>query len=311
MNDQGHVMGEELKVLLGKVHPGNPILMGEISIVPLIGDCAGPAADLLEEALEAGTAIVEEVGEAGVVQQVKVSYTGPGVLLLVDGEEIVGAKQNRVLNASFLVPAGPPVIIPVSCVEQGRWRYTSDKFSSSGRTLSSRARSEKLRRVHHSVITSHTYDADQGAVWSDVDGILERTHTCSSSRAYSDAAEARAGSIEVQLDQLTPATDQQGLAVVHGGKVLSMDLFGSPDLYQRAWRKVARGILFEAFEPACQRGDARQSVQEALKVAAGVTLVRTKAPGVGETLHGEGAGIVLGAVAHLGAVYHLELAAAV
>ena len=39
------------------------------------------------------------------------------------------------------------------------------------------------------------------------------------------------------------------------------------------------------------------------------TLVRTQAPGVGETLHGEGAGIVLGAVAHQGAVYHLEMAA--
>ena len=67
--------------------------------------------------------------------------------------------------------------------------------------------------------------------------------------------------------------------------------------------------MFEAFEPAHPPGDARQAVQEALKVPAGVTLVRTNAPGVGETLHGEGAGYVLGAVTHLGAVYHLELAA--
>ena len=45
------------------------------------------------------------------------------------------------------------------------------------------------------------------------------------------------------------------------------------------------------------------------RAAAGITVVRTQAPGVGETLHGEGEGIVLGAVAHQGAAYHLELAA--
>ena len=302
-------MAEELMDLLGKVHLGDPMLMGEISVVPLLGGGPGPEAQLLEDALEAGTAVVEEVGEAGVVEQVRASYTGSAVLLLVDGEEIVGAKQNRVLNASFLVPPGPPVIIPVSCVEQGRWRYTSRGFSSSGRTISSRARSEKLRRVHHSVVTASSYDADQGAVWNDVEDILQRTHVSSSSMAYSDAAEARSVSVEDRLERLTPGASQQGLAVVHGDKVLLVDIFGTTELYQRAWRKVARGILFEEFEPPLRQGDARVAVQEALRAAAGIPLVRTQAPGVGETLHGEGVGIVLGAVAHQGAVYHLEIAA--
>ncbi len=43
-------------------------------------------------------------------------------VLLYDGEELVGAKQNRILNVSVLVEAKSTLTIPVSCVEQGRWR---------------------------------------------------------------------------------------------------------------------------------------------------------------------------------------------
>ena len=42
-------------------------------------------------------------------------------VLLYDGEELVGAKQNRILNVSVLVEAKSTLTIPVSCVEQGRW----------------------------------------------------------------------------------------------------------------------------------------------------------------------------------------------
>ena len=42
-------------------------------------------------------------------------------VLLYDGEELVGAKQNRILNVTVLVGAGATLPIPVSCVEQGRW----------------------------------------------------------------------------------------------------------------------------------------------------------------------------------------------
>lgn len=40
---------------------------------------------------------------------------------LLDGEELVGAKQNRILNLSILVPGQTSLEIPVSCVEQSRW----------------------------------------------------------------------------------------------------------------------------------------------------------------------------------------------
>ena len=97
------------------------------------------------------------------------SYQGPGLLLLVDGEELMGAKQNRVINTSLLVPEKQPVVVPVSCVEQGRWQCAAPRFHAVGRTLSSQARRKKLSRLARSVAATGCYDANQSEVWQDVD----------------------------------------------------------------------------------------------------------------------------------------------
>src|ERR1700680_626449 len=79
----------------------------------------------LDEALEAKTVEVLEVSEGGSVPNLAVRNTGTRPILLVIGEELIGAKQNRVLNTSLLVPAESELKIPVSCVERGRWSYRS------------------------------------------------------------------------------------------------------------------------------------------------------------------------------------------
>ena len=73
---------------------------------------------------------LEEVSEGGSVPQLLVENRGNNRVLFLEGEELVGAKQNRILNTSILVPAKSKIKVPVSCVEQGRWRYTSKHFAS-------------------------------------------------------------------------------------------------------------------------------------------------------------------------------------
>ena len=68
-------------------------------------------------------------------------------VLLYDGEELVGAKQNRILNVSVLVGASAKLPIPVSCVEQGRWSRRSDAFGSATHISHSHLRRRKAETL--------------------------------------------------------------------------------------------------------------------------------------------------------------------
>ncbi|GAH74499.1 unnamed protein product [marine sediment metagenome] len=74
----------------------------------------------LKEALEKRLLVVKEVSAEASVPELKVINNADASVLLLDGEELAGAKQNRVLNSSILVKKKSELIIPVSCTEQGR-----------------------------------------------------------------------------------------------------------------------------------------------------------------------------------------------
>lgn len=60
---------------------------------------------LLDEALSGGCARITEVSESGSVPELALSNDCRKPVLLLDGEELVGAKQNRILNLSLLASA--------------------------------------------------------------------------------------------------------------------------------------------------------------------------------------------------------------
>ena len=99
---------------------------GHLAVVPLLdreGTASPPFYDTLKDAVGAGVARVTEISEGGSVPELLVVNDGPRPVLLVDGEELVGARQNRIVNITLLVPAHGKLHIPVSCVEAGRWSY--------------------------------------------------------------------------------------------------------------------------------------------------------------------------------------------
>jgi hypothetical protein len=307
MNTPNLAVASELGELAARIRTGTPVSVGPVTLVPLFADGEGPDADLLEESIARGHTLVTEVGEGGTVNLLCVCNRGPKLLLLLDGEEVVGAKQNRVFNASFLVPPGATVQIPVSCVERGRWRYKSLGLAPSERTLTSRARTSKLARTSISASTTGRYDSDQSAVWSDVDDYLDRTAISSTTSAFSDAAERRVAVIEDQIPQ--PLPGQTGVAVVQGDKLLSADILGSPELFSRGWKKIARGILAEVYAQSPPPIDATTTVRAAIARLGGIPVARNTPPGCGETLHGK-ADLAVGAIVQAGKVYHLLVGAA-
>jgi hypothetical protein len=154
---------------LPEVQVGDPLRHEAVAVFPLFGPAGGAADYLLaDEAMAAGSITVEEVGEAGSIPTLVVNNRADSLVLFLEGEELRGAKQNRVLNTSVLVAAGAKTTIPVSCVEQGRWRYTSRHFGHGGSHSSPKLRPVLKKSVSDSAKEGRGHSSDQGEVWKEV-----------------------------------------------------------------------------------------------------------------------------------------------
>src|SRR5437762_2180611 len=103
---------------LSRVTLGAPQQFRNLVIMPVFGaNGHGPEYLTLKEALAANSVTLSEVSHGGHVPQLKVVNAGASPVLLLDGEELLGARQNRVLNTSILLKQSSETIIPVSCTE--------------------------------------------------------------------------------------------------------------------------------------------------------------------------------------------------
>ena len=122
----------------------------------------------LDEAMSAGTLDVTEVSAQGSIPELKVESRSDVMTFLMAGEQVLGAKQNRVLNVSLMVGAHAALSVPVSCVEGGRWRYRSAKFASGGTMSHGVMRKMMSKHVRESYRQEGTPSAEQGEIWDEV-----------------------------------------------------------------------------------------------------------------------------------------------
>jgi ARG and Rhodanese-Phosphatase-superfamily-associated Protein domain len=152
-----------------QVRIGEAVRYKSLSLFPLFDGSMTPVEyTLSDEDIGSGAVSVEEVSEAGSVPDLVVENKGDVRVLFLEGQELVGAKQNRVLNTSVLLAAHSKTKIPVSCVEQGRWGYKSRKFGSSGSQSSSKLRYFLKSSVSKSVLARRAIvrtRARSGKVW--------------------------------------------------------------------------------------------------------------------------------------------------
>jgi hypothetical protein len=117
-------------VKISNVHVGEPLRHKALSVFPLFSETNDSVEYILsDEALRSTSVVVNEISDSGSVPELFVDNKSDKRVLFIEGEELIGAKQNRILNTSIMVAAHSELKIPVSCVEQGRWRYKQHWFS--------------------------------------------------------------------------------------------------------------------------------------------------------------------------------------
>ncbi|MEE2828837.1 MAG: DUF6569 family protein [Myxococcota bacterium] len=197
---------------------------------------------------------VTEVSESGQVPALRVRNAGDDPVLLLDGEELLGGKQARVMNSSVLVPAGAEIHVPVSCCEAGRWQRQSERFRSHGRSLPSSLKSTKHSRVLSNLRTSERHDADQREIWRDIARYSRARGVQSSTAALGDVFDADRSSLKDYLDAMPALPGQVGLVAFVDNQLAGAEMFASAEIYGEVHNKVLHSFAADAIMSR-SRGD--------------------------------------------------------
>ncbi len=274
---------------LPKIRVGDPIRHEALSVFPLFADSQGEVEYLLADvALAEESIIVEEISESGSVPNLMVENKGDVRVLFLEGEELVGAKQNRILNTSVLVPAHSKIPIPVSCVEQGRWHYKSQHFGLSGSHSPSTVRHALKSSVSMSVKAKQGHKSDQGKVWDTVACLAESHEVDTDTVAMSDCFDTHIESIETYRKNIEYFPNAVGLAVAVGERVVSLDVFDKPATCEKVWNRLLTGVVFDAMQAGSVEKFAEVShVEHLLNNATESTWEPADAVGEGEEYRAE------------------------
>ena len=232
---------------------------------------------------------VSEVG-GGVVGQLQVHNPGDVDLLIPAGRVLEGGRQTRTVNVSILVPAKKTLVIPVSCVEEGRWDLGTH-FRNSGRYSSRRVRMAKERGVKANLDDHGGKESDQSVVWESIDDELCLRRIVSPSSLYL--------SVDHYIDESDELTEilrealavgiqpgQTGVALAHGGVVLGMELFTSEDDLRASWEALVRMAILDTETEADASGDVTErDIERFLAEVASMETTTVGGTGLGTEYH--------------------------
>jgi len=216
---------------------------GHLMLFPLLDRREGreeSSADLqyllYQQAHRTGLVIIEEIDESGIVGALRVTNQAASAVLLLEGEVLLGMKQTRVLNVSVLVPHQTRLDVPVSCVEAGRWRSVSQRaIGRAGINLAPSVRRAKSASVGRSMRRRLSFASDQGAVWQEVDRVLDAHQVATPTRSYAEIANRRPPKVVNVADRVRPAPNQVGVVACLGSRPVCADVFETPEVLAVVW----------------------------------------------------------------------------
>lgn len=265
---------------------------------------------ILDEALSGASIEVTEVDNAGAVPELKVINKSPMMVLILDGEELVGAKQNRIVNTTILIQGNSTTVIPVSCVEQGRWTYESQRFRSQKRIMSYHLRALKAEQVHRSIKASDSFRSDQGAIWNEIATKASRMEAESPTMAMSRIYEKERMSLSDYVRHFRMEEMQVGAVFSIDGEVVGLDSFGKPETLEKVFKKLIQSYALDAIDwhrQSTLRRERESDVTKFLQAAGAARVEGRLSVGLGTDLRLVSNEIAGFALAHEEQILHLSV----
>jgi hypothetical protein len=188
-------------------------------------------------AIERGDLVMKETGQEGTVGKLLAINHTRNYYLLTDMDLLKGARQNRVINHSVLIPPHTKREVEVSCVERTRWSDTAEPFSSVKDPLDLKMRFAKAAFLRDD--DKENKRTAQSKLWSMISQELRDRDLDYGNEDYFLTLSDR----KAEQDQGNPFTPSEGsnaLAVFAGKELLCFDVFGNREVYPYYFGKLSR-----------------------------------------------------------------------
>jgi hypothetical protein len=182
----------------------------------------------------------------GSVPELVAVNTGCLPVLILDGEGLAGAKQNRAVNTTLMVPALSKVNIPVSCTEQGRWSFKTKTFMDSDLIMSHRTRRNRSASVTRNLVNERGFCSDQSQVWENIRSEAAFANASSPTGAMRDTFELLRPKLEDYIKAFPLGRRQNGFVVFIKGNPVGIEMISSSDKYALLHEKLIRSYATEA-----------------------------------------------------------------
>jgi hypothetical protein len=295
--------GSTMSDVLGRLAVRPAVRHGNLTVFPLVGATGGTGSYLtLDKAIAGGRVEVQEK-DGGDVNRVRVRNNSDGHVFGLAGEIITGAKQNRMLERDVLLPPNSGWLeLPVYCVEHGRWHGETMEFSSKGQVAAGRVRGKAANtRSQGEVwaeISANKADLGVAAPTSRFDAVFEDRNVQDEVRGYR-------AKLETQVPALAPGA--VGVAVAVGGRLVCVDVFGSPAMFRRLWPRLLESYVVDALARKPAGAMTAEDVRAVLRDAAAATPVAQPSVGAGQAWRIEGVAVTGSALVRGREVVHLDL----
>jgi hypothetical protein len=236
--------GGPVNGLIKLLEVGRPVAYQALTIVPIYRTDAPRPADfvMLDEAVKNGWIEIGEL-DGGRVPQVRISNLSKRTIYIMGGEILTGARQDRILASDLLLAPGTRnLVVPVYCVEHGRWTAVSPNFTTKNNIGTYDLRAKAAGQG----------ESAQADIWSSVAEQNTRVGVASPTSAYQDAYEAEGNKRKIQAIEEKMAAiprlmkDTVGVVIALGGRIVSSDFFADPALFQKQWPKILRSSALSA-----------------------------------------------------------------
>ncbi len=257
-----------LRDWLSSLSFGQPMTYKAVTLIPLHTNRTPKPLPyrVLSEAITVDEVVVTEQPHAS-VPTLQLINKGAFPVLILDGEEVQGGNQNRVVNTTLLIPAHTTFDLPVTCVEHGRWHETAPQFMP-GEAAYPSLRGQKAAQVNRTYMMHGEPVADQGAIWDEVADRQYRLGSVSRTGAMRDTYAQWHENLKQAQEQLNcPEDDAVGVLVLIGGQAACADIFDKPQTLKTYWPRLVHSYALEAIDitPVALSVDAaHQLLQQAL-----------------------------------------------